>query len=186
MLLLLLIGLAAGHTITGSLTPPKPTRDRYQAQPALNAVKILLDGKVASYPNEHGYFQIFDVKDGVHFLEVSDMLFTYPIVLLEVSSSGISASDATPSALRHEKLPYPLKLSADKQINFYEKREPFSISSILFNPMVLILAATVFFTIISPKSLLDPEQVKEMKEMQKKMSKDAASNWLTSLMQPPA
>lgn len=184
MLRLLLIGLAAGYTISGTLTPPMPTREKYQPQPSLQAVKIILDGKVVTYPNEHGNFHIFGVGEGVHFLEVADMFYTYPSVLVEVSPSGISATDATPSALRHDKLKYPLKLMADKPITFYEKREPFSISQIIFNPMVLIMGVTVFFTIFSPKSLLDPEQMKEMKEMQKKMNKD--SSWLTSLLQPPS
>lgn len=184
--LLVLLGAATAYTITGSLAAPRPTKERYQPQLLLQGVKLILDGKVVTYPTDHGQFVFQGVEEGMHFMEVWDMTYTYQIVLVDVSASGNSAYDATPSALRHEKLSYPLKLTADKPISFYERREPFSISSILFNPMVLILGVTLLFTMFSPNSMLDPEQMKEMKEMQKKMSKDMSSSWLSSLMQPPS
>lgn len=184
--LLVLLSSAAAYSIAGTLTAPRPTKERYQPQLQLQGVKLVLDGKVVTYPSDHGQFVFQGVEEGMHFLEVWDMMYSYPIVLVEVTASGTSAYDATPSALRHEKLTYPLKLTAAGPVSFYERREPFSISSILFNPMVLILGVTVFFTMFSPNSMLDPEQMKEMKEMQKKMSKDMSSNWLSSLMSPPS
>ena len=182
----MLLGSVSAYTITGSLVAPRPTKERFQPHLQLQGTKVILDGKVVTYPTDQGNFAFQGVEEGMHFVEVWDVMYTYPTVLVEVAASGNIAYDATPSALRHEKLVYPLKLTADKPISFYERREPFSISSILFNPMVLILGVTVFFTMFSPNSMLDPEQMKEMKEMQKKMSKDMSNSWFSNLLQPPA
>lgn len=68
----------------------------------------------------------------------------------------------------------------ERPINYFEIREPFSPAKILMNPTILIVGVMLGVMLCMPKMKLDPEQMKEMQEMQKNMN----NNWLSSLLQP--
>jgi hypothetical protein len=50
--------------------------------------------------------------------------------------------------------------------------------------MVIMMGVTLLMVLLVPKMQLDPEQMKEMREMQAKANEDTPS-WLQNLMAPP-
>mmetsp|Transcript_37525 Transcript_37525/g.65937 ORF Transcript_37525/g.65937 Transcript_37525/m.65937 type:complete len:102 (-) Transcript_37525:24-329(-) len=51
---------------------------------------------------------------------------------------------------------------------FFEKREGFQWSSLLMNPMAIMMGVTLLIMVVFPKMManMDPEQLKEMQQMQ--------------------
>ncbi|CAG9322852.1 unnamed protein product [Blepharisma stoltei] len=181
MFLLFLISAVSAATLNGDIVSPRdPNEKRYWEQ--RKTTKVILDnGEKFAYPDANGHFKFFGVEDGTHIVEVYDAMYHFNPVLVEVSGSIITAQDGVPTALRQERVPYPLRFTAERRIHYFETREGFSIASIFLNPMVLIAVVMIGLTFCMPKMKLDPEQMKEMKEMQKTMN----TGWLGSLMQPP-
>merc|ERR1712032_1502707 len=73
--------------------------------------------------------------------------------------------------MTHNKLPLPVPLPLEPlvaNLNFFEKREGFKISAILMNPMALMMGVTLIIMLVMPKMManMDPEQLKEMQQMQ--------------------
>merc|ERR1712032_89062 len=71
--------------------------------------------------------------------------------------------------MTHNKLPLPVPLPLEPlvaNLNFFEKREGFKISSILMNPMALMMGVTLVIMLVMPKMManMDPEQLKEMQQ----------------------
>lgn len=180
MFLLFLISLVSAATIHGDILSPRdPNEKRYWEQH--RNTKIILDnGHKFAYLDSMGHFTLFGIEDGTHLIEIYDSMYQFKPVLVEISGSSITALDGVPSALRAERLPYPLRYSTERRSNYFEIREGFSIMSLFMNPMVLIGGVMVLMTFFMPKMKLDPEQMKEMKDMQKTMN----SGFLGSLMQP--
>jgi hypothetical protein len=178
VILLLLISCAFSAEISGEILPSAPSRPA-----SIKGIKLLLDGgKQITYTNSEGEFKFLNVQSGIHHLEIFDSTFSYKPMLIEIQDDEISVYDGTPSAMRSEKLPYPLKISQAKPIQYFEIPEPFSITKILFNPMILTAVVVLGLTLCKPNMQLDPEQMKEFKEMQKQMN----SGWMSSFLQPPS
>lgn len=74
--------------------------------------------------------------------------------------------------LSHSRQPLPFPLPLEPLVTkqtFFEKREGFQWSSYLMNPMVLMMGVSLLLMVVFPKMManMDPEQLAEMKEMQK-------------------
>ena len=103
---------------------------------------------------------------GTYLLEVLDTQSVWPTVRLEVSATGKARALLTHS---RQPLPFPLPLEPlVAKPTFFEKREGFQWSAMLMNPMVLMMGVTLLIMVVFPKMManMDPEQLKEMQEMQ--------------------
>ena len=85
--------------------------------------------------------------------------------------------------LTHSRQPLPFPLPLEPLIakpTFFEKREGFNWAGMFMNPMVLMMGVTLLIMVVFPKMMqnMDPEQLKEMQEMQK--------GGLASLLNPDA
>lgn len=102
-------------------------------------------------------------------LEILDTQSQWPSVRLDVSAKEPGKLRALLSHSR-QPLPFPLPLEplVAKQV-FFEKRDGFQWSSYLMNPMVLMMGFSMLLMFAMPKMMqnMDPEQLAEMKEMQK-------------------
>jgi hypothetical protein len=98
---------------------------------------------------------------------VLDAQSLWPTVRVEVSTTGKMRAQLshTRMALQPPLLLEPLVAKP----TFFEKREGFKWSSMLMNPMVIMMNFTVMIMFVMPKMManMDPEQLKEMQEMQK-------------------
>jgi len=80
-------------------------------------------------------------------------------------------------------IPHPLVLTAHASYEYYEKRQGFSIFSMLKNPMLLMMIFTAGMIFLMPKMMedMDPEQ-KEMMQKQIEFQTDP-SKMLTKMLQ---
>ena len=63
-------------------------------------------------------------------------------------------------------LPYPVKAKPLGKFRYYEKREEWKVTDVLFNPMVMMMVMPLLLITVLPKMMQDPETKKEMEEMQ--------------------
>jgi ER membrane protein complex subunit 7 len=178
MIILLILALADAGTISGEIFPPKSPADR-KAWSA-SRIKLSLSGQRTAYLDASSSFSFHNVPDGVYLLETLDSVFFYKPVIIEVVGENVQARD--PNSFKNDRIIHPLRIQAEHSINYFEQREPFSILSILMNPMVLMTVVMLGMAFFMPKMQMDPDQMKEMKEMQKQMS----SGWMSSFLNPPS
>ena len=92
----------------------------------------------------------------------------WPTVRVDVSAKTAGKLRAL---VTHNRLPLPLPLPLEPLVAkpvFFEKREGFKVGSILMNPMAIMMGVTLLIMLVMPKMManMDPEQLKEMQEMQ--------------------
>ena len=109
--------------------------------------KVSLNGgKYHGYLTANGEFKIHGVEPGSYLVEVVSPNFVFEPARIDISSKSGKVRARKVNTLRSVKpsseqhLPYPLKFKAEKQAQFFEKREPWSILSTLKNPMVRVWA----------------------------------------------
>ena len=105
---------------------------------------------------------------GTYLLEVLGTNSVWPTVRPDVSAK---ASGKMRALLTHSRLPLPFPLPLEPLMSkpvFFEKREGFQWSSILMNPMAIMMGVTLLIMFAFPKMManMDPEQLKEMQQMQ--------------------
>jgi hypothetical protein len=108
------------------------------------------------------------IPPGSYLLEVYDTQRVWPTVRVDVSAKTQGKLRAL---MTHNRLPLPLPLPLEPLVakpSFFEKREGFKISSILMNPMAIMMGVTLLIMVVMPKMManMDPEQLKEMQQMQ--------------------
>jgi hypothetical protein len=174
VLLYLCLALASALEVEGYIKLP-PGIDRKTV--IWTNSRVTLDGSKIAFPDLHGRFVIHGVSPGLHYLELHDPIYQYNNVVVDVSETSVSVYETLSS--RPAKLEYPVVLQATKPINYFLKREGFNLMSLLMNPMVLMMGVMGFFYFFMPKMELDPEQMAQLKEMQKEMK-----GGLMSYLQP--
>jgi len=138
------------------------------AELPLENIRVTLNGGAYSaIPRHDGSFKLHAVPPGAYLLEVLDTQSVWPSVRIEVGTSG-----KVRALLSHSRQPLPFPLPLEPLVakpTFFEKREGFRWSSMLMNPMVIMMGVTVLIMFVMPKMMenMDPEQLKEMQEMQK-------------------
>lgn len=139
-----------------------------------------MDGEVLAHPDINGWFMLYNVNPGTHYLEVFHPKYQFPSILVEVTANSEPiAYFNTPGTVKTEKVPYPLRLAPERQITYFEVPESFSLRGLFANPMYIMFAVAILMTMCMPKMQLDPEQMKQMQDMQKQMK----GNWLMNMFQ---
>ena len=131
---------------------------------------VVVDGgRYRGFLKSNGGFTINRIPPGSYLVEVVSPNHVFEPARVDISSKSgkIRARKADllkPTKVSH--LPYPLRFKAEEQANFFEKRESWSMFSMLKNPMVLLLVAPVILMLIVPKLMksVDPEYQKEMQD----------------------
>ena len=178
MLLLSLFCLTSAGIITGEVQGPKTVSEKKLWQPSL--IKVVLSSSQVTYLSDSNTFSFFNIPDGVYLVEVHDNIYSYRPVLVKVSGDSVTYKET--GSFSADKPLNSLKISAEKNIFYFEERETFSIFSIIYNPMVLMFVVFSLLTFCMPnKGQMDPEQMKEMQEMAKQYK---SSSWMNSLIQP--
>jgi len=136
---------------------------------SLTEVRVVLNrGEYSAIPRQDGSFVFHALPPGGYHLEVYDTQRTWPTVRVDVSAKTQGKMRAL---LTHNRLPLPFPIHIEPLVatpTFFEKREGFKISSILMNPMALMMGFTLLIMLVMPKMManMDPEQLKEMQQMQ--------------------
>ncbi|OMJ87972.1 hypothetical protein SteCoe_10212 [Stentor coeruleus] len=178
MFIYLILGLAFSASITGEVFGPKNPAEKKFWNPL--SVNIHLNGYKTTYLDASNSFVFHNVPDGIYVLEVLDHKHYYKTIVLEVLGENVVARDS--NIFKGERIVYPLRMQAEKRHVYFEEREAFSIMSIFMNPMLLMTGFMLAVAFLMPKMKMDPEQMQEMKDMQKQMN----SGWMSSLLSPPS
>jgi hypothetical protein len=142
---------------------------RLIADGSLQEVRVVLNrGEYSAIPRQDGSFVIHSLPPGGYHLEVYDTRRTWPTVRVDVSAKTLGKMRAL---MTHNRLPLPFPVEIKPLVAnpiFFEKREGFKISAILMNPMALMMGVTLIIMLVMPKMManMDPEQLKEMQQMQ--------------------
>jgi hypothetical protein len=161
VLVLLAAAIQASEEVHGSIDIAM-----YRKYEASGDIKILLNGGIYStFVRQDGRFVLFGVEKGTYFMEIVDPNFYYKPLVIEVTDRGVDVYDGVPGQVRGKKTDHPISLKPDRPIAWFDKREPFSVMKLLYNPMVLMTGVTLLIVFLAPKMQLDPEQMKEMREM---------------------
>eukprot|EP00545_Synedropsis_sp_CCMP1620_P008049 CAMPEP_0119010714 /NCGR_PEP_ID=MMETSP1176-20130426/5194_1 /TAXON_ID=265551 /ORGANISM="Synedropsis recta cf, Strain CCMP1620" /LENGTH=208 /DNA_ID=CAMNT_0006963427 /DNA_START=68 /DNA_END=694 /DNA_ORIENTATION=+ len=170
LLLLLLATTAVVHatatplgTIEGTLRYPDDT-------PLMNTTKIALnDGERITYSKPDGSFVFYKVPPGIHLLDVHSYKFNFGQVKIQLLEDTMDAPKCIeypyPGAPK-QVLKHPLQLKAHAYFQYFEEKKGFSPTSILKNPMMLMMLVSVAMMLLMPKMMenLDPEEREKMQQ----------------------
>lgn len=157
-------------TIEGRLQFPDKTAFNVTTRIALNHDEFW------TYSREDGTFTIYNVKPGIHVLDVHSLTHHFPqikIQLLEEDMDHPRCLEYMYPGAQKKPASYPLVLTTYASYDYFEIRRGFSLFSILKNPMVLMMVISVGLMLAMPKLMegLEPEERERMKK-QMEMQQD--------------
>jgi len=156
------------YTIQGKLTPPD-----IKSVSWLSDTTVLVDGgKRRVFLREDSSFVIQGLSSGSYLVEVVNPDYMYEPIRVDINSKGKHRARRNnlvqPSQV--SQLPYPLRMKPMGRYRYFQKREEWKVTDVLFNPMVMMMVLPLLIFTILPKMMQDPETKKEMEEMQAKMN----------------
>merc|ERR1719333_1290010 len=171
------------YKIEGKVTPP-------DVKPAnwLTVTTVTLDGgKRRAFLREDNSFVFQGVTSGTFLVEVENPDYMYEQVRVDINSKGKHRPRKNNPVQPNQvtQLPYPIKDKPLGKFRYFEKREEWKITDVLFNPMLMMMVMPLLLITVLPKMMQDPDTKKEMEEMQAKMNVQSQlpdmSEMLTSL-----
>jgi len=156
------------YKIEGKLTPP-------DSKPAnwLSATSVSLDGgRRRAFLKEDNSFVFQGLTSGSYLVEVDNPDYVYEQVRVDINSKGKHRARKNNPVQPNQvtQLPYPIKAKPLGRFRFFQKREEWKVTDVLFNPMVMMMVMPLLLITVLPKMMQDPETRKEMEEMQAKMN----------------
>jgi len=156
------------YKIEGKITPPD-----MKSLSWMSDVTVLVDGgKRRAFLGEDNSFTIQGLVSGSYLVEVEHPDYMYEPVRVDINSKGKHRARRNnlvqPSQV--SQLPYPLRIKPLGRYRYFQKREEWKVTDVLFNPMVMMMVLPLLLVTVLPKMMQDPETKKEMEEMQAKMS----------------
>lgn len=158
----------AGEVMLTQYYPVKGTVDMQEGlKPANVEILLTVNGgeQKKTHPRNDGSFTFLDVPPGTHLLEVVALGYFYPSIRVDISARHNGKVHAAWAEDRRRVLPAGMLIEPLKKVEYFEKRQEFSLLSFFSNPMMLMMLFTFVCVIIL--SNIDPETMKEMQnEMQ--------------------
>ncbi|KAL6754876.1 hypothetical protein V8C86DRAFT_3027736 [Haematococcus lacustris] len=149
--------LSAGeqaHVLSGKVYTPAP---------AATLVKLFTaDGQeLQSFVQSDGSFEFEQVPPGSHLLQPFHISYFYPEVKVDVSPKAGLVRATQLGQPKPMPLPTPLQLRPLGELQYYEKRKPVDVWSIVKSPYGLMIVFSLFFIFVMPMLKVDPEEMKE-------------------------
>jgi len=164
------------YDVEGSIRLPSPTllRSLHQTRVQLNS------GDYSADVRNNGQFIIHSVPAGSYILELVSIDYVFPLYKVDISvkvKNKISVSLHTPNSALNPGLPftktsYPLQISPISSANYFQLREGFSLSSLLKQPMALMMVFTLVMVVLMPRMMgnMNEKEKEEMARMQNSFS----------------
>jgi len=152
------------YTIKGKVTSPekKPSSDWYTATEV-----IVNGGEHITSLREDGTFVLTGIPSGSFVVEVVHPNYQFDSARIDITSKGkIRARRVNyiqPSQVTH--VTYPLRLAPIGPYRYFQAREQWRITDVLFSPMVLMMILPLVLIVILPKMMSDPETRREMESV---------------------
>jgi hypothetical protein len=134
----------------------------------INDIQIHVNsGEYKGFLRSDGTFTVPKVPSGSYILEIISADYVYEPVRVEINSKGKfrarKVNHIQPSQVIQ--LPYPLKLKALTTFRYFQQREQWKITDILFSPMILMMILPLLLLVLLPRIMNDPEAKKELESM---------------------
>jgi hypothetical protein len=109
------------------------------------------------------YVDSHDVPAGTYVLEVSNVEYVFSPVRIDISAKEkkIKASAIVirpgPNGApikSYERLSHPLALRPISSAEYFQKRVPYNVSSLLKNPMAIMMGVTLLMVVVFPKMVI--------------------------------
>jgi len=161
-------GQAGLYKIEGKVTPPDVLPAGWYSK-----TTVTIDGgKRRAFLKEDNSFVFQGLSPGTYLVEVFTPDYVYEQVRVDINSKGKHRARKNNPVQPNQvtQLPYPIKAKPLGKFRYFEKREEWKITDVLFNPMVMMMVMPLLLITVLPKMMQDPETKKEMEEMQAKMN----------------
>jgi len=156
------------YRIEGKVTPPDPPPPGW-----LSSTAVTLDGgRRRAFLKEDNSFVFQGLGPGTYLVEVENSDWVYEPVRVDINSKGKHRARKNNHVQPNQvsQLPYPIKAKPLGKFRYFQKREEWKLTDVLFNPMVMMMVMPLLLITVLPKMMQDPETKKEMEEMQAKMN----------------
>ncbi|KAL3160314.1 hypothetical protein ABBQ38_009704 [Trebouxia sp. C0009 RCD-2024] len=117
--------------------------------------------ELQAFPTIDGSFLFPEVPAGTHMLDVVCVDLLFPQVRLDVDG-GTGSVAAAYANNPMQGLPSPLIIRPLARAEYFERRPPFNLASIIMSPYGLMIGFMVFALFIMPMLKVDPEEYKEL------------------------
>merc|ERR1712014_206275 len=110
------------------------------------------------------------LSPGSYLVEVDNPEYVYEDIRIDINFKGKHRARKNNPVQPNQvnQLPYPIKAKPLGKYRYFEKREEWKVTDVLFNPMVMMMP--LLLITVLPKMMQDPETKKDMEEMQAKMN----------------
>ncbi|CAG8531258.1 4194_t:CDS:2 [Cetraspora pellucida] len=157
-------------------------KDISQLEPT---AKVVLDGgKYSAFIRKDGKFVIDNVPPGSYLFEVLSRKYIYPRLRVDVDSKGVRPSVTIIGSEwnnRGPSLQYPLELYARAPADYFIPREGFNITSMLFNPYIIMMGFSVILLLVMPKMMANLDQT-ALQELQQNQQQNPLDFDLSSML----
>ncbi|KAL3161612.1 hypothetical protein ABBQ32_010470 [Trebouxia sp. C0010 RCD-2024] len=130
--------------------------------------------ELQAFPTVDGSFLFPEVPAGTHMLDVISVDLLFPQVRLDVDggTGNVAAAYANNPM---QGLPSPLIIRPLARAEYFERRPPFNLASIVMSPYGLMIGFMVFALFIMPMLKVDPEEYKELMGTKQEVLPSASS-----------
>ncbi|KAK5584677.1 hypothetical protein RB653_006293 [Dictyostelium firmibasis] len=118
--------------------------------------------EITQIPSKDGLFSFVNMSNGLYSLEIESMQYNFPHYKVDVLSKN--KIKVRPAENETSILPLPLQIKATHRIPFFQQHVPFSIFSLVQNPMAISVLFTCALIFLLPKMMSFIEQDEETKE----------------------
>ncbi|CAH1979680.1 unnamed protein product [Acanthoscelides obtectus] len=149
-------------------------------------------GEYLGFVKRDGSFVVHNLPAGSYVVEVFNPEYTFEPARVEINSKGKFRARKVNHIRTSEVIvvPYPLRMKALGKTRYFQVREQWRITDLLFNPMVMMMVLPLLFIMVLPKMMNDPDTKKEIEQIQN-MAKfelpemsDMVSNFLAGSTMP--
>jgi len=156
------------YKIEGKVTPPDVKPPNW-----LSHSTVTIDGgRKRAFLKEDNSFVFQGLPSGTYLVELEHPDYLYEPVRVDINSKGKHRARKNNFVQPNQvaALPYPVKMKPQGKYRYFQKREEWKVTDVLFNPMVMMMVLPLLLVTVLPKMMQDPDTKKEMEEIQAKMN----------------
>ncbi|KAL8063044.1 hypothetical protein ABFX02_01G002400 [Erythranthe guttata] len=169
-------GNVEGYSINGKVRFPGFSAAGLGLPAKISNVKVILNGgQKVTFLRPDGYFSFHNVPAGTHLIEVASIGYLFSPVRIDVSARNPGKVQA--ALTENRRVLSELVLEPFREEQYYERREPFNVMSILKSPMGLMMGFMVIVMFLMPK-LVDAEELKKAQEEMGSQGVPSLANFL--------
>ncbi|KAG5865296.1 hypothetical protein JTB14_013792 [Gonioctena quinquepunctata] len=132
-----------------------PLSDYQVSQPNWQAnTRIHVNGgELIGFVRKDGSFTVHNVPAGSHVIEILNPEYTFEPARVEINSKGKYRARKVNHIKTSEVIvvPYPLRMKALGKTRYFQVREQWRITDVLFNPMIMMMVLPLFLIMVCRK-----------------------------------